>query len=170
MTSGALVVLIGPPGAGKTRIGKRVAKELGAPFADTDSRIVAAHGPISKIFAEHGEAHFRMLERAAVSEALRERAVVSLGGGAVLDADTRADLAGLPVALLDVSAEAVQRRIGGRKRPLLASGGIDAWRRLVAERMPLYESLASRMWDTSNRPADKIAKDIASWAKELRHE
>ncbi|ERK72528.1 hypothetical protein N136_01109, partial [Leifsonia aquatica ATCC 14665] len=57
------IVLIGPPAAGKTRLGKRLAKRLGLGFVDTDARVVAAHGPISEIFADHGEPHFRALER-----------------------------------------------------------------------------------------------------------
>ncbi|MDO8338165.1 MAG: shikimate kinase, partial [Microcella sp.] len=84
---GPVVVLIGPPAAGKSRVGKRVARILDLPVIDTDKVIAAEHGPIPEIFAAHGEPHFRALERAAVVDALRERAVVSLGGGAVLDAD-----------------------------------------------------------------------------------
>ncbi len=60
------LVLVGPMAAGKTSVGRRVARRLGVAFVDTDKRIVAAHGPIPAIFAEHGEAHFRDLERAAV--------------------------------------------------------------------------------------------------------
>ncbi|MEO6943601.1 MAG: shikimate kinase [Lacisediminihabitans sp.] len=160
----ARLVLIGASGAGKTRLGKRVAKRLQVMFIDTDKRIVVAHGPISQIFEEYGEEHFRMLERAAVAEALREDAVVSLGGGAVLDANTQADLAGQRVALLTVSAEAVARRIGGGKRPLLKDG-INAWVALVESRRKLYERLASRSWDTSKLPLDDIADDIADWIR-----
>jgi shikimate kinase len=159
------VVLIGPPAAGKTRVGKRVARLLDVPLIDTDARIVAEHGKIAGIFAEHGEPHFRALERKAVHAALQEPGVVSLGGGAVLDLDTRADLRGLPVVLLTVSADAVRGRITGKKRPLLASGGIEAWAKLVAERTPVYEELASRTWDTSSRPIEQIAAEIADWLR-----
>src|SRR5690606_15424444 len=82
------LVLVGPMAAGKTSVGRRVARRLGVAFVDTDKRIVATHGPIPAIFAEHGEAHFRDLERAAVAEALSEGGVISLGGGAVTQADT----------------------------------------------------------------------------------
>jgi shikimate kinase len=160
----ARLVLIGAPGAGKTRLGKRVARLLRVRFVDTDKRIVAEHGPIAQIFEEHGEKRFRALEREAVAQALREDAVVSLGGGAVLDADTRAELAGRRVALLTVSAEAVAARIGGGKRPLLKDG-VQAWVALVESRRALYESLASRSWDTSNLPLDDIAGDIADWVR-----
>ena len=156
-------VLIGPPAAGKSRIGKRVAKLLGVPFTDTDSQIVAAHGKIADIFAEHGEPHFRTLEREAVRAALAGPGVVSLGGGAVLDPGTQADLKGLPVVLLTATADSVRKRIRGGKRPLLASGGIEAWEKLVAERTPIYESLATRTWDTSSRPVEQLAAEIAEW-------
>ncbi len=156
------LVVIGAPGAGKTRVGKRVARILRVPFVDTDRRIVMRHGPIAQIFTGRGEEHFRRLERVEVARALRERAVVSLGGGAVLDAETQADLDGLPVALMTVSAAAVESRIGHR-RPLLRDGGVEAWQRLVAARRETYERLASKTWDTSTRPIDAIAAEVAEW-------
>ncbi len=160
------LVFIGPPGAGKTRLGKRVAQLLGTRFIDTDKEIVAEHGPIADIFATDGETRFRELERAAVESALASDAVVALGGGAVLNPDTQRDLANRRVVLLTVSPAAVEARITGSKRPLLASGGMDAWKSLVDARMPIYQQLASRSWDTSNRPIDAIAGDIAAWAAE----
>lgn len=160
----ARLVLIGPMGAGKTRVGKRVARLLDAPFADTDKLVVAAHGPIATIFAEHGESRFRALERAAVVEALAGDGVVSLGGGAVLDPATRADLADLPVVLLTVSARAVEGRLGEGKRPLLRDGLAD-WQRIFAERRAIYEELADLTIDTSHRPYDAIAEEVAAWAR-----
>lgn len=160
----ARLALIGAPGAGKTRLGKRVARLLRIEFIDTDKRIVAVHGPIAQIFEQQGEAHFRELERAAVAEALREPAVVSLGGGAVLDPRTQADLAACRVAQLTVSAEAVEERIGGGKRPLLKDG-LEAWIRLVEARREIYERLATRSWDTSAMPLDDIAGEIADWVE-----
>ncbi len=158
----AIVVLIGAPAAGKTRTGKRVAKALGVPFLDTDALVVAQHGPIADLFEQHGEPHFRALERAAVADALRQRAVVTLGGGAVLDPHTRADLAGLPVVQLTVRAEGVEDRIRDGKRPLL-KGGIEAWQRLVDERRPLYDSLAGLTLDTTRVPLDRVAARILDW-------
>ena len=100
------LVLIGPPAAGKTRLGKRIARILGAPFVDTDRRIVAGHGPIAQIFSEHGEKYYRALERAEVTRALGERAVVALGGGAIIDPVTQGDLLVHRVALITVSPDA----------------------------------------------------------------
>jgi shikimate kinase len=156
-----LVVLIGAPGAGKTRLGKRVARLLDVPFIDTDKRIVAEHGPIADIFARHGEAHFRALEREQVARALTERAVVALGGGAVLDTSTRSELEWHRVAQLSVSAEAVAARISGDKRPLV--NGVEAWSALVEARRPIYDHLANRTFDTSSLPIERIAVDIVDW-------
>jgi shikimate kinase len=159
-----VLVLIGPPAAGKSRIGKRVARILNLPVIDTDSVIAAQHGPISEIFDQHDEMHFRALEREAVAAALSQRAVVSLGGGAILDPDTQEQLAGLPTVLLTVTSDAVQSRLGGNSRPL--SSTVDAWRALVDQRTPIYERLAAATWDTSTRPIDHIATEIAQWASE----
>ena len=160
------IVLIGPPAAGKTRIGRRLAQRLDVPYIDTDRVIVAAHGAIPRIFAEHGEPHFRRIEREAVHEALAAPAVVSLGGGAVLDVDTQRELESKIVVLLTVTEEAVVERIDNAKRPLIT--GIDAWRRIVAERAALYASLADYTIDTSFRPVAPIADEIAAWLKENR--
>lgn len=159
------LVLIGAPGAGKSRIGKRVARLLEVPFVDTDKRIVAKHGSINDIFANHGEAHFRQLERDEVAHALTEHAVVSLGGGAVLDVETQHELSRLTVVQLTVSAEIIATRDIGATRPLL-TGGVDAWKALVAVRAPIYDRLSSATFDTSAVPADRVADDIARWLKE----
>ena len=159
------LVLIGAPGAGKTRIGKRIARLLDLPFVDTDKRIVALHGSIPDIFEHHGEPHFRVLEREQVALALAENAVVALGGGAVLDAGTQADLAALKVAQLTVSPESIATRNIGAGRPLL-SGGIDAWTALVAARAPIYDRLSQASFDTSRLPAERIADDIVRWLEE----
>lgn len=156
-------MLIGPPAAGKTRVGKRVGRILDIPFIDTDHVIVAEHGPIPEIFATHGEAAFRRLEAGAVEHALTHRAVVSLGGGAVMTASVAESLVGLPVVLLTISAEAASERLDPEKRPLVRDG-IGAWVDLVEARQPTYAALASATWDTSTRPIDHIAAEIAEWA------
>ncbi|MDR6970729.1 shikimate kinase [Leifsonia shinshuensis] len=134
---------------------------------DTDAVVVAEHGPISEIFATHGEAHFRVLERAAVAEALRRPGIVSLGGGAVLDPATQSDLAGARVVLLTVRPEAIAKRITNGKRPLITD--LESWKRLVASRSELYRSLADYTADTSSRPIDTIVEEIAQWAQKEGH-
>ena len=158
------VVLIGPMGAGKTRVGKRVARILGVGFTDTDKVIVAEHGAIADLFAEHGEPYFRQLERAAVAAALQTGDVVSLGGGAVLDPETQADLLHQRVAFLTVTARAVEGRLGEGKRPLLRDGVTD-WQRIFDERRDIYEGLSDLTIDTSHRPYDAIAQEVAAWAR-----
>lgn len=160
-------MLIGAPGAGKTRTGKRLARLLDVPLVDTDSRVVAQHGAIAEIFAQHGEPHFRAWERTEVVRALGERAVVTLGGGAVLDERTQADLAGHRVVQLTVSPQAVAARIAGGKRPLVADG-IGAWQALVEARQPIYDRLSQLTIDTSREPLDEVAKRIADWLE--RHD
>jgi shikimate kinase len=158
------IVLIGPPAAGKTRLGKRLARRLGLPFVDTDAVVVAGHGAIADIFAEHGEPYFRALERAAVAEAVARPGIVSLGGGAVLDPDTQADLAATRVVLLTVRPEAIASRITNRKRPLVTD--LESWTRLVEARTPLYQSLADYTADTSTRPIETIVEEIARWVED----
>ncbi|MGO4593639.1 shikimate kinase [Leifsonia sp. 2TAF2] len=161
------IALIGPPAAGKSRVGKRLAKLLDLPFVDTDAVVVAQHGPIAEIFTAHGEPHFRALERTAVAEALRKPGVVSLGGGAVLDPATQADLADARVVLLTVQAEAIAKRITNGKRPLITD--LESWKRLVASRSDLYQKLADYTADTSSRQIDTIVAEIAQWAQKEGH-
>jgi shikimate kinase len=159
--TGRTVAVIGPMGAGKSSVGRRLAKRLGVPFADTDQRVVARHGAIADLFAARGEPGFRALERAVVAEALAEGGVVSLGGGAVLDAATRVDLSGCTVVLLTVDEAAVAARLESGKRPLLVDG-LDSWRRIAAERDGLYRALADLVVDTSRRPMAHVVDELAA--------
>lgn len=154
------LVLIGPMGAGKSRVGARLAASVGVPFIDTDTRIEERHGPIDAIFARDGEPGFRVVEREVVAEALTEQAIVSLGGGAVLHPDTQADLAELAVVRLVVTAEAVAVRLAGGNRPLLAEGGLARWNEIQLEREPVYALLADLEIDTSRRSVARIVEQI----------
>lgn len=165
------VVLIGPMGAGKTSIGRRVARGLGVPFRDTDRIVVRDHGPIPALFAARGEAHFRAVERAAVVEALATDGVVALGGGAVLNSETRKDLAAHRVVLLTVSPHIVASRIGRGDRPLLAGEDpVVRWMRIYAERRSVYEELADVTFDTSSGPLSAIVAQIVAWARRYEKE
>lgn len=158
------LVVIGPMAAGKSKIGRRVARQLGLPFTDTDRVVVSAHGPIPAIFEREGEVAFREYEREAVARAVAKRAVVSLGGGAVVHPATAELLDAATVVYLTVTADAVRSRIAGSNRPLLTDG-VESWERIFAERKPLYERLATATWDTSTLPISRIADEIAHWAK-----
>ena len=155
-----IAVLIGPPAAGKSRLGKRVAALLGVGFADTDKMVVAEHGPIPAIFENVGEPQFRVWERDAVSDALSSSGIVSLGGGAVVNTDTQRDLENLRVVLVTATPDAIAPRLVAGTRPLLA-GGIDAWTALLAARQPIYDRLAEFTVDTSRGSMDSIAEALA---------
>jgi shikimate kinase len=144
-------VLIGPPGSGKSTIGRRLAKELGASWHDTDEAIAAAAGTsISDIFVDHGEAQFRDLERAEVAASLSRDGVVSLGGGAPMDPATQAALAGHTVVFLDVGIADAARRVGfDASRPLL-----------MGERRATYERLATHRVDTAGRKPAAVVAEI----------
>jgi len=166
----AAVVLIGAPGSGKTRTGKRVARALGIQHLDTDKLFVAEHGPIAAFFAEHGEAEFRRIERELVAAAIAQDAVVSLGGGAVMDPQTQALLDGHVVVQLTSTPAAIRERISeepkeAAKRPLLANGGVEAWERLVAARKPTYDRLAEVSIDTSHRTMESVAEEVLAWLR-----
>ena len=160
------VVFIGPMGAGKTSIGRRVARALNVPFTDTDRVIVRDHGPIPEIFTSQGEPRFRALERAAVAESLERGGVVSLGGGAVLDAGTRAALAPHRVVYLTVAASTVGSRIRDANRPLVAGDDpVANWQRIFDERRALYEEVADVTFDTSSGPITLVASAVLDWLK-----
>jgi len=170
MTSGAeqlTLVLVGPMAAGKTSIGRRVARTLALPFVDTDKRVVSEHGSIPSIFEAHGEPHFRALERAAVARALEDGGVISLGGGAVTDPGTRDLLREHPVVFLTVSPSAVADRLASGGRPLLdGNDPVARWMQIFDERRAWYDEVASVTFDTSRRPMQRIAEDIVAWRRD----
>lgn len=158
-----LVVLVGAPGAGKSTIGRIVAARTGTTFRDTDADVEQGAGTaISDIFLDQGEEAFRALERKAVIRALREHdGVLALGGGAVLDPQTRADLKGHRVVFLDVGlADAAQRTGMNRDRPLLLANPRATLARLLDERRALYLEVATATVDTAGRAPEDVAEDV----------
>jgi shikimate kinase len=161
-----VAVLVGPPGAGKTTVGTLLAQRLGVDFADTDDLVEARAGRvIADIFTSDGEPAFRALERAAVAEALVSHpGVLALGGGAVLAEETQAALAGHPVVLLTVGLAAGVRRTGlSTARPLLAGVNPRAtFAALLAERLPVYRSVARHEVATDDLTPDAVVDDIVA--------
>jgi len=158
-----LVVLVGPPGAGKSTTGHALATRLGVTYRDTDDDVVAALGkPVADIFVTDGETAFRAAERVAVRSALAEHeGVLCLGGGAVTDPDTRGDLAGETVVFLDVSLTVAVSRVGlARDRPLLLGSPRAQLKMLMEQRRALYAEVASATVDTSERTVDDVVRAV----------
>ena len=161
------VVLIGPPGAGKSSVGALLASRLGVVFADTDDLVAAAAGkPVGDIFVEDGEPAFRELERGAVARGLDavqpEGGVLALGSGAVLDPDVRRMLAGLVIVYLEADFATVARRIGmDRPRVVIPGNPRGRLRAMLEERRPVYAELASIAIQTDGRAPGEVASDLA---------
>jgi shikimate kinase len=157
------VVLVGPPGSGKSTVGALLATRLGVGYRDTDADIVATAGkPIADIFVDEGEPHFRELEAVAVRAALAEHGgVLSLGGGAIMREETRALLAGHAVVFLDVSLHDAVKRVGlDAPRPLLIGNPRARWRELMEQRRPLYTEAARVVVATDGLTPDQVADAV----------
>lgn len=159
------LVLIGPMGAGKTTVGREIAKELNCDFADTDELIEADQGKsVSEIFVEDGEPHFRLVEESVVIDALIEQSgVLSLGGGAVMNDEVQKSLksSSAKKIFLDISLAAVSPRVGfDNARPLLMVNPRQKWSELMNIRRPTYESLADLSIDVSDKSVSEICSEI----------
>ncbi|WP_229821407.1 MULTISPECIES: shikimate kinase [Streptomyces] len=165
------IVLVGPMGVGKSTVGQLLAERLGCAYRDTDDDIVAAQGrTIADIFVDEGEAAFRVLEKRAVAAALAgHTGVLALGGGAVLDADTRALLAAHRVVYLSMDVEEAVKRTGlNTARPLLAVNPRKQWRELMEARRHLYTEVARAVVPTDGRTPEEVAQAVLD-ALELKH-
>ena len=158
------VVLIGMMGAGKTAVGRRLAKALGWPFQDADAAIEAAAGTsISNIFAEIGEPAFREKERQVIARLLGgERQVLALGGGAFADPATRALVRAKALSIwLRADLDTLVRRTSRPgKRPLLAQGDPRArLAELLRQRAPIYAE-ADLVVDSGNAPVAAVVNRV----------
>jgi shikimate kinase len=162
------LVLIGPPGSGKTTVGRLVAQRLGVGFRDTDADVEQVAGKaVADVFVEDGEPRFRELEREAVTTALAEHdGVLALGGGAVMDPLTQSALegykaAGGVVVFLDVSLAHAAPRVGfNQSRPLLVGNPRARWAELMERRRPTYERLATARVLSDGRAAKDVAAEV----------
>ncbi|MEJ8668541.1 shikimate kinase [Streptomyces sp. R11] len=148
-------------GVGKSTVGQMLADRLGVGYRDTDDDIVAEQGrTIAEIFVDEGEPAFRAIEKQAVHRALAEHdGVLALGGGAILDADTRALLAGQRVAYLSMDVEEAVKRTGlNAARPLLAVNPRKQWRELMEARRHLYEGVATAVVATDGRTPEEVTQ------------
>ena len=158
------IVLIGPPGSGKSSVGKALSRKLSRPWIDTDTEVESRAGKkISEIFLEDGEATFRALERDVVDQVMgSEAAIVSLGGGSVLNESSQKRITtAKEVVFLDVAISNAAPRVGFNKdRPLLAINPRQQWLQLMEKRRPIYESLATITVSTDNKKPDQVADEI----------
>jgi len=164
------LVFVGAPGSGKTTIGKQVAEKLSVEFIDVDNEIeMDEKTTISEIFVKKGEAYFRQLERAKISELLNSfDGVLSLGGGSVLDESTRQALAIAPVVWLKVSSGDASSRVGlGLSRPVLMGNVRSTLVKLLEERTPLYEEVADWEIDTSGKSIDEVVQEVLLQTSEV---
>ncbi|GAB3695805.1 shikimate kinase [Nocardiopsis oceani] len=161
----AIAVLIGSPGSGKSTVGEALARRLDADLLCTDTEIEKRAGRhISDIFVQDGEERFRALEREVVAEGLRAwDGVIAVGGGAVLNEDTRKDLSEHHVVYLQVDFGEAAKRVGmDVARPLLSGNPRTQLRKLLNERLPVYEGLASVTVPTTEYHPEEIVDTIVS--------
>jgi shikimate kinase len=167
-----VVVLIGPPTAGKSSVGALLAAELGVPFADTDTLVArAARKPVGEIFVDDGELVFRELERGAVASGLdavkAEGGVLALGSGAVLDPDVRRMLAGQVIIYLETEFATVAKRTGmDRPRVVMPGNPRGMLRAMLEERRPVYAQLATLTVPTDDLAPEEVAADLAKRLKQ----
>lgn len=155
------IVLVGMMGAGKTAIGRRLAKRLGLPFADSDEEVERGFGcTIAAIFDRFGEAAFREAERAAVARLVAGRpSVIAAGGGAFMDGATRALVRDRCIAVwLDADSATLAGRLGGQgHRPLLRGRDTrEAIEELAARRNPSYAEAHVRVPSGAGPPGDVV--------------
>ena len=168
MSAQCPVVLVGLPGAGKSKVGRLLAERLGVDHIDTDALVVEREGrSIADIFATDGEAAFRVMETEAVAEALTHEAVVSLGGGAAATPAVRKLLSGRTVVYIDAPHDELVRRTASKNhRPLLAQDPSGTLARLRTEREPHYRAVATIVVESGPGPVDDVVTAIA---QQLEH-
>lgn len=165
------VALVGFMAAGKSTVGRKLARRLERPFVDTDRVVIAAHGPIESIFADEGESAFRRYESEAIARALEsdEPSVIAVGGGALTVEENRVRLARRAWRVfIKVSPEQAFARIsrGRTVRPVLGEAPTLATiGELYAVRLPEYER-ADFIVDASSRSDAGVIEAIARWLRQ----
>jgi len=163
--------LVGMMGAGKSAVGRALARRLGRPFYDADAEVEARSGlRVAELFAREGEAGFRRREREAIEALAGRPAVVALGGGAVAQPGARERLAASGrLVWLRARPETLLERVGeAEERPLLAGLGAEArlarLRELLAAREPHYAA-ADLALETDGREVEALAAELAAWLR-----
>lgn len=159
------ILLVGMMGAGKSTVGRLLARRLGYPYLDSDEQVVRRTGrTVPELFARRGEAAFRAEEKRALAEAVTSDwpVVVSVAGGAVLDPDNRHRLRqGGTVVWLRAPLPVLATRVGaGDGRPLLGAHPAASLARLYARRRPLYAEVADVVVDVDHRTPQQVVDTI----------
>lgn len=166
------IVLVGLMGAGKTTVGRRLAQKLGLAFIDADAEIERAAGEtIPEIFERRGESAFRDGERRVIARLLESGPqVLATGGGAFMDAATRAHIAARGISVwLRADLDVLMRRVARRgNRPLLKQGDPRrTMERLIGERYPVYEQ-ADITVESIEGPHETVVDDVIAKLDEFR--
>jgi len=159
------IFLVGPMGAGKSAVGRHLARALHLTFVDSDDEVESRTGvDIAFIFEKEGEEGFRKREAAAIDDLTRlDSVVLATGGGAVMSADTRSNLGGrgFVVYLYTTVDQQVVRTKKGRQRPLLENGDPrGTLEELLQKRDPLYREIADLVVETDGRKVHSVASEI----------
>jgi shikimate kinase len=160
------IFLVGPMGAGKSAVGRQLARTLHLSFVDSDDEVEARTGvDIPFIFEKEGEEGFRKREAAAIDDLTKvDGVVLATGGGAIINAESRSRLGGrgFVVYLYTSVEQQLARTTKGRERPLLESG--DDRRKILDElleqRDPLYREIADLVVETDGRKVHSVANEI----------
>jgi shikimate kinase len=167
------VFLVGPMGAGKTTIGRLLAKHLSLKFVDLDAEIEKRCGAdIPWIFDVEGEAGFRKRESQLLDEVTRaEKILLATGGGAVIDPHNRQLLKsrGCVVYLCASPNQLLERTAHDRSRPLLqVDDPLSVLKRLIAERDPLYREVADVVVETERKKPQVVAEWVAREVRQFQ--
>ena len=159
------IVLIGPPGSGKSTVGRFLSKRLERKLLDTDSLIEEkTQKKIAEMFVDEGEEAFRRLEMMVLEEVLQiPNCIISLGGGAPIKDESQKLIknSDVFVVFLDISLAAAAPRVGfNRDRPLLLGNPRAQWQSLNEARRPIYQKLASLSIKVDDMNVDQIVQEI----------
>ncbi|HET9255469.1 MAG TPA: shikimate kinase [Pseudonocardiaceae bacterium] len=166
--SGPVLILIGPPGSGKSTIGRFVADELGVSFRDFDDDLRKKSGlPAGELVVKLGRERFSELERDLIGPILADHTgVLALGGGTPMNAAIREQLTPFHIVYLDVELDELLRREGLISlHPWLLPNPRAHLRRLLTERRPIYEAVSTVVIPTTGRAVEDIATEVLSTLK-----